>query len=129
MTSETIRHPQTDHLLTPENAALIIIDYQPVQVSSIRSMSRKELVFNIVSTAKAALNYSLPIIHSTVNVQTGRNQAPIQCTVNSSATGRATRPCQASWACSTTSTASMPSRRWPKPRKNQRPPTTGQRWP
>jgi nicotinamidase-related amidase len=78
MTSETIRNPQTDHLLTPDNAALIIIDYQPVQVSSIRSMPRDELVFNIVSTAKAAVNFGVPIIHSTVNVATGRNKAPIQ---------------------------------------------------
>ncbi len=78
MTSETIRNPQTDHLLTPENSALIIIDYQPVQVSSIRSMPREELVFNIVSTTKAALNYNVPIIHSTVNVKTGRNKPPIQ---------------------------------------------------
>jgi nicotinamidase-related amidase len=78
MTSEKIRNPQTDQLLTPENSALIIIDYQPVQVSSIRSMPREELVFNIVSTAKAALNYKLPIIHSTVNVATGRNKPPIQ---------------------------------------------------
>ena len=78
MTTEQIRHPHTDHLLTPENSALIIIDYQPIQVSSIRSMSREELVFNIVSTAKAALNYKLPIIHSTVNVATGRNKPPIK---------------------------------------------------
>ncbi len=78
MTSEAIRNPRTDHLLTPENSALIIIDYQPVQVSSIRSMPREELVFNIVSTTKAALNYNLPIIHSTVNVETGRNKPPIQ---------------------------------------------------
>lgn len=77
MTSETIRNPQTDQLLTSENSALIIIDYQPVQVSSIRSMPRDELVFNIVSTAKAALNFQLPIIHSTVNVATGRNKPPI----------------------------------------------------
>lgn len=78
MTSEMIRNPHTDHLLTPENSALIIIDYQPVQVSSIRSMPREELVFNIVSTTKAALTYNLPIIHSTVNVSTGRNKPPIQ---------------------------------------------------
>ncbi|WP_250007830.1 hydrolase [Actinoplanes sp. M2I2] len=78
MTSEMIRNPRTDHLLTPENSALIIIDYQPVQVSSIRSMPREELVFNIVSTAKAALTYNLPIIHSTVNVETGRNEPAIQ---------------------------------------------------
>jgi nicotinamidase-related amidase len=77
MTSETRRDPLKDHLLTPENAAFIIIDYQPIQVSSIRSMDQKELVFNIVNTAKAAVNYNLPIIHSTVNVQTGRNKPPI----------------------------------------------------
>ena len=38
MASEAIRNPHTDQLLTPENSALIVIDYQPVQVSSIRSM-------------------------------------------------------------------------------------------
>ncbi len=78
MASEAIRTPHTDQLLTPENSALIIIDYQPVQVSSIRSMPRDELVFNITSVAKAAVNFNLPIIHSTVNVATGRNKPPIQ---------------------------------------------------
>ena len=46
-------------------------------MSSIRSIDRRELVFNIVNTARAAVNYNLPIIHSTVNVQTGRNKPPI----------------------------------------------------
>ncbi|BBP65035.1 hydrolase [Pseudomonas sp. Cab53] len=78
MTSETIRNPHTDALLTPENSAFILIDYQPIQVSSIRSMPRDELVFNITSVAKAAVNFNLPIIHSTVNVGTGRNQPPIE---------------------------------------------------
>lgn len=78
MTSEAIRDPLKDHLLTPQNSAFIIIDYQPIQVSSIRSMNQQELVFNIVHTAKAAVNYKLPIVHSTVNVATGRNKPPIQ---------------------------------------------------
>lgn len=78
MTSAAIRDQVKDHLLTPKNSAFIVIDYQPVQVSSIRSMDQKELVFNIVHTAKAAVNYNLPIIHSTVNVATGKNQPPIQ---------------------------------------------------
>jgi nicotinamidase-related amidase len=77
MTSETIRNPLTDHLLTPDNSALLIIDYQPVQVSSIRSMDRDELVFNITGVAKAAVNYGVPVIHSTVNVATGLNKPPI----------------------------------------------------
>jgi len=78
MASEPIRDPKFDHLLTPENCAFIVIDYQPVQVSSIRSMNQDELVFNIVHSAKAAVNYGLPIIHSTVNVATGKNKPPIQ---------------------------------------------------
>src|SRR5258708_16154155 len=78
MTSEAVRDPHTDHLLTPQNSAFIIIDYQPVQVASIRSMNQDELVFNIVSTARAAINYGLPIVHSTVNVSNGRNKPPIE---------------------------------------------------
>ena len=77
MASEPIRDPLTDHLLTPQNAAFILIDYQPIQVSSIRSMNRDELVFNIVHTAKAAVNYQLPVVHSTVNVTNGRNKPTI----------------------------------------------------
>jgi nicotinamidase-related amidase len=77
MTSEPIRDPKADHLLTPQNCAFIIIDYQPIQVSSIRSMDHRELVFNIVNTARAAVTYGLPVVHSTVNVQSGRNKPPI----------------------------------------------------
>jgi nicotinamidase-related amidase len=77
MTSEAIRDPRQDHLLTPQNSTLIIIDYQPVQVNSIASMDRQLLVNHIVGTAKAAVAYRLPIVHSTVNVKTGLNKPPI----------------------------------------------------
>ncbi|MCA0175863.1 MAG: hydrolase [Proteobacteria bacterium] len=77
MASEPIRDPRQDDLLTPQNAALIVIDYQPVQVNSIASMDRQLLVNHIVGTAKAALAYGLPIVHSTVNVKTGLNKPPI----------------------------------------------------
>ena len=77
MTSEPIRDPSRDHLLTPQNSAFIIIDYQPVQVNSIASMDRQLLVNNIVGTAKAAVAYGLPIVHTTVNVSTGINKPPI----------------------------------------------------
>jgi nicotinamidase-related amidase len=77
MTSQPIRDPRTDHLLTPRNAALLIIDYQPVQVNSIRSMDRELLVANIVRVARTAKTYGLPIILSTVNVKTGKNQPTI----------------------------------------------------
>ena len=77
MTSEAIRDPLTDHLLTPQNSAFVIIDYQPTQVNSIRSMDHDELVFNIVHTTKAALNYKLPIVLSTVNVSSGKSKPTI----------------------------------------------------
>lgn len=77
MASEPIRDPVRDELLTPKNCALIIIDYQPVQVNSIASMDRQLLINNIVGIAKIGLAYGLPIIHSTVNVKTGLNKPPI----------------------------------------------------
>lgn len=77
MSSQPVRDPKADHLLTPQNAAFIIIDYQPVQVNSIASMDRQLLVNNIVGVAKIGLVYGLPIIHSTVNVKTGLNKPPI----------------------------------------------------
>jgi nicotinamidase-related amidase len=77
MTSQPIRDPSKDHLLTPQNSALIIIDYQPVQVTSVASMDRRALVANVVAVAKAAKLYKLPIVLSTVNVKTGRNAPTI----------------------------------------------------
>ena len=71
------RDPVCDHLLTPQNAAVVIIDFQPVQVSSIASRSKRELVSNITALARIAKLYEMPIILSTVNVQTGRNQPTI----------------------------------------------------
>src|SRR3979490_1934332 len=77
MTSETIRDHGKDQLLTPQNSALLIIDYQPVQVNSIASMDRQKLIDNIVGVAKIGRAFGLPILHSTVNVKTGLNKPPI----------------------------------------------------
>ena len=77
MSSEPRRDPVADHLLTPQNAAFLVIDYQPVQVNSIASMERQRLVSNIVRATRAAIAFGLPVVHSTVNVQTGRNKPTI----------------------------------------------------
>jgi nicotinamidase-related amidase len=77
MASEPRRDPVSDALLTPENAAFLLIDYQPIQVNSIASMERQRLVSNIARATRAAIAYGLPILHSTVNVQTGRNKPTI----------------------------------------------------
>ena len=72
MTSEARRDPLTDHLLTPENAALVIIDYQPSQVQSVKSIDHELLVDNIVSVARLAGTFDLPVVLSTVNVANGQ---------------------------------------------------------
>jgi nicotinamidase-related amidase len=77
MSSEPIRDPLSDHLLTPQNSALLIIDYQPTQVNSIKSMDQAKLVENIVTVAKTARAYGLPIVLSTVNVRTGVNKPTV----------------------------------------------------
>ena len=48
MTSEPTRDPGTDHLLTPQNAALVVIDYQPSRVHTVASMAQKLLTDGIV---------------------------------------------------------------------------------
>ena len=77
MTSLPVRDQANDHLLTPKNCALLVIDYQPVQVGSIASMDRRDLVLNIVAVARTAILYGVPIVLSTVNVKTGANQPTI----------------------------------------------------
>jgi nicotinamidase-related amidase len=72
MASAAIRDPLTDHLLTPQNSALVVIDYQPSQFAAVRSMDRDMLLENIVSTVKIAKAFGVPIVHSTVNVASGR---------------------------------------------------------
>ena len=72
MTSEPIRDQVTDRLLTPQNAALVVIDYQPSQIQTVTSMDRDLLLDNIVSVARLAKAFDLPIVLSTVNVANGQ---------------------------------------------------------
>ncbi|WP_461224412.1 hydrolase [Lacticaseibacillus suihuaensis] len=74
MTSLPRRDPATDPLLTPENSALLVIDYQPTQIESIQSMPHPQLLQNIALTIKLAQAFAVPIVLSTVNVDSGRNQ-------------------------------------------------------
>jgi len=78
MSSEPVRNPVMDRLLTRQNAALLVIDYQPTQVNSIKSMDHEQLVANIVAVVKAARAYRLPIVLSTVNVNTGANKPTLK---------------------------------------------------
>jgi len=73
----SVRDPIGDHLLTPRNAALVVIDYQPSQFSGVNSIDRDLLRENIVSTVRTAKAFGLPVVHSTINVATGRGQPTV----------------------------------------------------
>jgi nicotinamidase-related amidase len=74
MTSAPVRDPLSDHLLTPQNAAFLLIDYQPSQLAGIHSMDRDLLLKNAVSTVRTIKAFDIPVVHSTINVATGRGQ-------------------------------------------------------
>jgi nicotinamidase-related amidase len=71
----SVRNPVTDHLLTPDNCALVVIDYQPSQVQTVTSIDHQVLTDNIVSVARLAKAFNLPVVLSTVGVNS-RGQEP-----------------------------------------------------
>ena len=74
MTSAPVRDPIADHLITPGNAAFLLIDYQPAQIGAVRSMDAALLLKNAVSTVRIIKTFGVPVVHSTVNVTSGRGQ-------------------------------------------------------
>ncbi len=77
MTAQITRDPKTDHLLTPENSALVLIDFQPGLIDGTRSVSREILVNNVVALAKAGALFRLPVVLSTVGVGAGYQEDTI----------------------------------------------------
>jgi nicotinamidase-related amidase len=72
VTSAPIRDPLADHLLTPDNAAFLFIDYQPSQLAAVRSMDPALMLRNAVSTVRTIKTFGVPVVHSTVNVASGQ---------------------------------------------------------
>ena len=77
MASLPVRDPIGDRLLTPKNSALLLIVYQPPQFSAVGSMDPDLLRENIVSVVRTAKAFDLPIVHSTINVATGRSESTV----------------------------------------------------
>src|SRR6185503_3567176 len=59
MKSTPVRKPENDIMLAPGNAALILIDYQPPQVSTVESIDRRTLISNVVALSKTAKLFDL----------------------------------------------------------------------
>ena len=70
--SQAIRDPLADHLITPQNSAFVLIDYQPEQLAAVRSMDHELLLQNAVSTVRTVKTFGVPVVHSTVNVASGQ---------------------------------------------------------
>ena len=68
MNGSASRNPQAglQALLTPENCALILIDHQPFQFAGLRSHDSQTIVNNVVGLAKAAKNFGVPTLLTTV---------------------------------------------------------------
>jgi len=77
MTSQATRDPLADHLITPQNSAFLLIDWQPTQISTVRSINRDLLLRNAVSTVRTVKAYGVPVVHSTVNVASGQQQPTV----------------------------------------------------
>ena len=66
-----IRDPGTDHLLTPQNSVLALIDYQPEQYAGVKSVGHEELLAHVTMLGRIATTFELPVVLSTVYVKHG----------------------------------------------------------
>ena len=66
-----IRDPRTDSLITPQNAVLALIDYQPEQYAGVASVGHAELLANVTMLGRVATTFELPVVLSTVYVKHG----------------------------------------------------------
>jgi nicotinamidase-related amidase len=66
-----IRNPETDRLLTPGNAVLAMIDYQPEQYAGVASVEHEVLLQHVTMLGRVATTFELPVVLSTVYVKHG----------------------------------------------------------
>jgi nicotinamidase-related amidase len=73
-----IRDPGTDALLTPQNAVLALIDYQPEQYAGVGSVGHDELLASVTMLGRVATTFELPVVLSTVYVKHGMSGTNIE---------------------------------------------------
>ncbi|HSS07600.1 MAG TPA: hydrolase [Rhodanobacteraceae bacterium] len=66
-----IRDPKNDSLITPQNAVIAFIDYQPEQYAGVRSAPHDELLAHVTMLGRVATTFELPVVLSTVYVRHG----------------------------------------------------------
>lgn len=74
---EPVRDQQSDHLLNPENCAVVLIDFQPEQYDAVGSATKDEINLGVVTLAKLAHAFEVPTILTTVGVGLGANKPTV----------------------------------------------------
>ena len=64
-----VRDPKRDALLTPQNAVLALIDYQPEQYAGVKSVGRAELLAHVTMLGRVATVFEVPVVLSTVETK------------------------------------------------------------
>jgi nicotinamidase-related amidase len=62
------RAPDEDPFISPSNAALILIDFQPHILMGVKSIDHDELINNTTALIKSAVHFGVPIVFSHVGV-------------------------------------------------------------
>jgi nicotinamidase-related amidase len=62
------RAADEDPFVSPSNAALVLIDYQPHILMGVKSIDHAELINNTTALIKSAVHFGLPVIFSHVGV-------------------------------------------------------------
>ena len=73
-----IRDPKADPLLTPQNAVLALIDYQPEQYAGVHSVVHGELLAHVTMLGRIATMFELPVVLSTVYVKHGMSGTNVE---------------------------------------------------
>jgi nicotinamidase-related amidase len=73
-----IRDPKADSLLTPQNAVLALIDYQPEQYAGVHSIGHSELLAHVIMLGRIATTFELPVVLSTVYVKHGMSGTNVE---------------------------------------------------
>ena len=66
-----VRDPAKDALITPHNAVIAFIDYQPEQYAGVGSVGKDELLAHVTTLGHVATKFELPVVLSTVYVRHG----------------------------------------------------------
>jgi nicotinamidase-related amidase len=65
-------------LLTPQNAVLALIDYQPEQYAGVHSVGHGELLAHVTILGRIATTFELPVVLSTVYVKHGMSGTNVE---------------------------------------------------